>query len=91
MDECARYMAYSEFVDDVNPACFSAFQSWQPPTAGELRYMLDKSGLGQTELSKIVGVDSRTVRRWVGGEVTVSYLSWCVICSYCGIEELWKN
>lgn len=89
MEERAKYISQS-LENYINAGCFASYQAWEPPTAGELRYMLDKAGLGQTELAKIIGVDARTVRRWVGGDVQITYLAWCVICSYCGIKELWS-
>lgn len=88
MEEKAVYITG---VDYVRSECFTNFSCWLEPTAKELRYMLEKAGLNQIEFSKILGVDPRTVRRWVLGEVKISYLPWCVICSYCGIKELWKK
>lgn len=73
----------------VRKECFNKYSSWLEPTATEVRYMIDKANIKQTELSKILGVDPRTVRRWVLGELKIGYLPWCVICSYCGIKELW--
>lgn len=75
----------------VRNECFTNFSNWLEPTAAEIRYMLERANLKQTELAKILGVDPRTVRRWALGEIKISYLAWCVVCSYCGIKELWKR
>lgn len=43
-------------------------------TPAELRATLSRLGLPQTGAAKLLGVDGRTVRRWIAGEIPVPEL-----------------
>lgn len=61
---------------------------YDTPTSTELRAFLSKHNLTGSAAGKLVGVDSRSVRRWTApeGEKThknIPWASWCVLRLLC--------
>ena len=46
------------------------------PSAERLRELLKKHGLTGGDAAKIVGVNSRTIRKWTGGERGIPSAAW---------------
>ena len=68
-------------VGAIRESCFRPADKWTPPTGDELRYLLENVlNLSQEGLARHVGVNGRTVRRWVNGESDIAYSVWCVLC-----------
>ncbi|CDL30085.1 putative transcriptional repressor protein korC [Escherichia coli 5-172-05_S4_C1] len=34
--------------------------------------------------------DSRTVRRWVGGDTPIPFSAWAILVEYAGLGKIWK-
>ncbi|MND98233.1 hypothetical protein D3C80_905740 [compost metagenome] len=64
---------------------------WSAPEAEEIHALLSFAGLSGSEVGSLVGVDSRTVRRWIGGNRKISYSAWAILVSVAGLGELWKD
>jgi transcriptional regulator with XRE-family HTH domain len=54
---------------------------YTPPTGAEARALLKALGLTGAAAGNLVGVDSRTVRRWTGGERAMPFASLYTILS----------
>lgn len=54
---------------------------YTPPTGAEARALLRALGLTGAAAGNLVGVDSRTVRRWTGGERPMPFASLYTILS----------
>jgi len=50
--------------------------TYTPPTPTELRTFLCTITCSQLEAARMIGVDGRTVRRWVGGSASPSFSQW---------------
>lgn len=79
---------YGESVS-IRKECLTARKDWTEPTADEVRAALKMAGWSGEELSRRIGVDSRTVRRWTLGEKPMNYASWCVLCVQAGLGTIW--
>lgn len=66
-------------------------QMWSAPEAEEINALLSFAGLSGSQAGSLVGVDSRTVRRWIGGDRKISYSAWAILVSAAGLGELWKE
>ncbi|MDK6532474.1 helix-turn-helix transcriptional regulator [Klebsiella pneumoniae] len=78
-------------VGAIRESCFRPAGKWTPPTGEELRYLLENVlNLSQEGLARYVGVNGRTVRRWVTGESDIAYSVWCVLCIDAGLPPIWK-
>lgn len=80
--------SYGEQVS-IRPECLCARKDWAEPNADEVRAALKMANWSGEELSRRIGVDSRTVRRWTLGEKPINYASWCVLCVQAGLGEIW--
>lgn len=79
---------YGEQVS-IRAECLSARKDWVEPNADEVRAALKMANWSGEELSRRIGVDSRTVRRWTLGEKPINYASWCVLCVQAGLGQIW--
>ncbi len=50
--------------------------SYQPPTPSEIRTAMQLSGMTASQGGKVLGVNSRTIRKWIGGESPIPYSAW---------------
>jgi hypothetical protein len=64
-------------------------RDWAEPTADEVRAALKMAYWNGEELSRRIGVDSRTMRRWTLGEKPINYATWCVLCARAGLGQIW--
>lgn len=58
---------------------------YQPPTPDEIRALLSEQGWTGAQAGLIVGVDSRTIRRWTGGERSIPYAAWRLLLVEAGL------
>lgn len=61
---------------------------YQAPTTEELRGLMKDCGWTGAKVGALVGVDSRTVRRWTGGERPIPYSAWRLLLLHAGVVEL---
>ena len=55
------------------------------PTPDEIRALLSEQGWTGAQAGSIVGVDSRTIRRWTGGERGMPYAAWRLLLIEAGL------
>lgn len=80
--------SYGEQVS-IRQECLCARKDWAEPNANEVRAALKMANWSGEELSRRIGVYSRTVRRWTLGEKPINYASWCVLCVQAGLGQIW--
>jgi hypothetical protein len=47
-----------------------------PPTHDQVRAAIGAAGLSTAEVGDLLGVDPRTVRRWIGGDRVMPWATW---------------
>jgi len=80
---------YGATVSTVRTECLNPFRSWSSPTGDEIKAALSMAGWTGVELSRRLGVDDRTVRRWTGDEKEIPYAAWCVLCAEANLGLIW--
>lgn len=67
-------------------------KEWMTPTGNEIRAALAIAGWSQTEFARRIGVDDRTVRRWVLEEEgkTIPFLAWSFLVAKSGLAQMWN-
>lgn len=53
------------------------------PTAAEIKLMLHRCGLSQTEAAEFLGKEARTVRRWISGDFEIPPENWRSLSELC--------
>ena len=74
---------------EINPKSQLPFYhpDYQPPTFEALRVVMKSQGWTGAKVAALVGVDSRTVRRWTGNERPVPYSAWRLLLIYAGLDH----
>lgn len=52
---------------------------WLPPTSDEIREVKTMTGKSGAVLAAMLGVDGRTIRKWIGGETKIPYSAWRIL------------
>ncbi|MBK8972641.1 MAG: KorC repressor protein [Hahellaceae bacterium] len=66
-------------------------EGWETPTPEEVRNVMKMAGLTGKTASELVGLsNTRTVRRWIGGDREIPYASWALLCDKAGLGVIWK-
>ena len=75
-------------------------QGFEQPTPEEIRSMIafagsvtDKDKITGSEFGNLVGVDPRTIRKWVApieakNHTKIPYAAWRLLLIYCGLVEI---
>lgn len=75
----------------VRKACFRPFVEWTVPSAEEVRIAMKLADLTGSGLAALVGVqNSRTIRRWTGGDVEIPYAAWAILSHKAGFGIIWE-
>ena len=75
----------------IRAGCLRVFgDEWLVPTGEEVKVAIGMTDWSGVELSRRLGVDPRTVRRWTGDEKPIPYAAWCVLCVEAGLGVIWK-
>ena len=75
-----------ESTEKIRPETLRAFSDgWEQPTKEEIRTLLKQNDLTGAKAAKIEGVNSRTVRKWTGGERGIPYAAWRLILISCDL------
>lgn len=75
---------------NVRPETLRPYSSgWLVPDANEIRQLIKLINLSGSELGKLVGVSSRTVRKWVAGEVSIPFAAWAIMVEYYTGQKIW--
>lgn len=74
---------------NIRPETLNAFvDGWIAPTGDEIREVMKLAGLTGSAFGSLVGVNSRTVRKWTGEEREIPFAAWRLLCVYCKIVTL---
>lgn len=65
---------------------FSPATSWLPPSREEVRFIIELTDLTDYELSNLLDVNDRTVRKWKSGETKMVFTTWCCLCCLLDIK-----
>ncbi|MFN7097006.1 MAG: helix-turn-helix domain-containing protein [Gammaproteobacteria bacterium] len=77
---------YKTGKDIISPATLLSFeQGWQAPTAEEVRAVTHMTNLTGKQIADLIGVTSRTIRRYIGGEKPIHYAEWRLLLIYVGL------
>ncbi len=68
-----KRLDYPEDVQ-VPPTLRLYHEGWEPPTGEEIREAFFPFTGGQ--VAKLLGVEARQVRRWIGEDATIPYSAW---------------
>ncbi len=75
----------------IRQECLVPFAQWIIPTAEEIRQAMKQAALTGSGLAVLVGVkNSRTVRRWTGGDIEIPYAAWAILCYKAGFGIIWE-
>lgn len=75
----------------IRPECLLPFPApWQAPTGLEVRAALSMAGWSGEEFARRLGVNGRTVRRWLLDEKPISYLAWVFLAAKAGLAKMWE-
>ncbi len=74
----------------IRPECLKPASGWEPPTGDEIRLVLSMAGWSGVEFAKKINTNDRTVRRWIGNELSIPYAAWCILCVEANFGEIWK-
>lgn len=58
---------------------------YRPPTADELREVTRMLALTGSQAGLLLGVTSRAIRKWIGGESDVPYSAWRLLLIHAGL------
>ncbi|BBW84035.1 transcriptional regulator [Escherichia coli] len=76
----------------IRSECFLPFGAgWDCPTPEEIRTLMQIAELTGSKAATLTGLkDSRTVRRWVGGDTPIPFSAWAILVEYAGLGKIWK-
>ncbi len=78
-------------AESIREVCLTPLRGWVAPQGVEIKAALQLAGWSGEEYARQIGVDGRTVRRWVGDEKTIPYTAWCVLAVQAGLGLIWQN
>ncbi len=74
----------------IRPETLTLYTYWAQPTGNEVRELLKTAQLTGSKAAAIVGVNPRTIRKWVGEEQRIPYTAWAVLAEVAGLGTIWK-
>lgn len=57
------------------------------PTSAEVKLMLHRCGLSQSDAAAFLGKEDRTVRRWISGEYEMPLQNWRALSELCDLQD----
>lgn len=63
---------------------------WQAPTGDEIKLLLKEGGLSGSKAGRLVGVNSRTIRRWTGGDQPIPFAAWALLVLHVRNEKIYS-
>ena len=91
MSEDRKPYRVKGIAETVRPETLAPFHQWTPPSPGEIRAALQAAGWTGEGFAKVIGINPRTVRRWLGGDVDIPYAAWAVLCIAAGWGVIWDE
>lgn len=82
---------YGQEPAEIRPETLRKYGAgWEQPTPAEVRAVIKLAGLTGAEAAQLVGLsDSRTVRRWTGGQSDIPFAAWAILCEVAGLGIIW--
>lgn len=76
----------------IRQECFLSYGAgWICPTPEEIRTLMQIAQLTGSKAATLTGMkDSRTVRRWIGGDTPIPFSSWAILVEYAGFGKIWS-
>ncbi|MEX3547640.1 MAG: transcriptional regulator [Burkholderia sp.] len=71
-----------------------AHDGWEQPTGEEVREVLRTAGFTGGHAARVLGLGAkgdRTVRRWIGGDSSIPYAAWALLCDFADLGQIWKG
>jgi hypothetical protein len=57
------------------------------PTSAQVKLMLHRCGLSQSDAAAFLGKEDRTVRRWISGEYEMPSENWRALSELCDLQD----
>lgn len=76
-------------TDHIPGEKLKPFRQWEPPTGGEIQAALQLAGWTGEKFAKTIGINPRTVRRWLDGDSDIPYAVWAMLCVAAGLGQIW--
>lgn len=89
-DTHPSYGAQKMLVTKHDPEC-QPYESdtYTPPTPDQMRAVLSHRDHWTGSIAgKKLGVDARTIRKWIGGETKIPYAAWRLLLALKGIIKI---
>ncbi|NOH56172.1 helix-turn-helix domain-containing protein [Vibrio coralliilyticus] len=64
---------------------------WEQPLPDEIRNLIKVMNYSGADVGRLVGVSSRTVRKWVGGESPIPFSAWAILVEQATGEKIWAT
>jgi len=81
---------YGSSAVGVRPDCLCSIASgWLAPSGQEIREALQMAGTNGEDFARRIGVDGRTVRRWVLEEKPIPFAAWQLLAIKAGLCPEW--
>ncbi|CAM5362194.1 hypothetical protein SSTU70S_05619 [Stutzerimonas stutzeri] len=75
---------------EIRPECLRALaDGWAVPSGAEIRAALKMAGTNGVDFARRIGVDDRTVRRWMLEEKPMPFAAWQVLATRAGLSPEW--
>ena len=78
----------------IRNGCLQPAVSWEQATGDEVREVLGLANFTGGQAARALGLGAkgdRTVRRWVGGDSSIPYAAWALLCDFAGLGMIWKR
>ena len=74
---------------EINPNCLLPYShpDYEAPTADDVSALKRDCSWTGAKIAALVGVDGRTVRRWLGADRPIPYATWRLLCILAGVDE----
>ena len=74
---------------EIRQACLVPFSDpgYIEPTPDEIREAVRRSGLSGSAAGQLLGVNGRTIRKWIGGERDMPYSAWRLLLIEIGLAR----
>lgn len=98
MEDRAIYS--SSAAVQIRPETLKPATEWEVPTPDEVSELIRLTGLTHGGVSELLGLKpqanksgagSRTVRRWVAGDVVIPYAPWALLAYVAGFGAIWEK
>ena len=78
----------------IRNGCLQPAVSWEQATGDEVREVLRLANFTGGQAARALGLGAkgdRTVGRWVGGDSSIPYAAWALLCDFAGLGMIWKQ